>query len=415
MRFSSKTLTHKVTKVTWHDLKQAPGESLFADIPSDHWGTYERESGTITPRKIHENWLNLIQDNSGTIRMCHHNSKTTWCGTCYLSKGFITETPERTSETFGGRFKKKPKGKRLPFPNKMPKNNIKIKTYHEKAVEVIQKSIGMLEQKIYPFNLPDLFPDAKVPNGIKPGSFEHALFLFYAVSWDSLESSNQAYKRARTLASNLDLSTIPDTDENTLQEKFRELFGKYAEFRINKPVMCISENAKRLAKLGGDPRELKAETIEETRRNIMKFYQYGRQKAALLIKNYVRFGIWDFSKSEIPIKIDRHTSRISIGTGVISFPKKTKIIRYDLPEKPLEKVYSKVISEEGISAIKADDALWAIGAKLCSINKKAYCAGNCPMACSIRPKLNKTSTEYYLEEDMRKQEGDKSLFPLVLK
>lgn len=102
MRFSSKALCKKVTRIAWDDLKRS-GRSLFGDENDVYWGSYEQQySGIITPLKIHQDWLNIIQNNSRSVRMCHHNSELTWCGTCYLKDtGFKTITQEVELERFG--------------------------------------------------------------------------------------------------------------------------------------------------------------------------------------------------------------------------------------------------------------------------------------------------------------------------
>ena len=114
MRFGSKELIKKVTGHSWAELRESR-QPEFSGRNVDHQDTYEYEAGTLKPRVIHPEWLKIIGKNSEQVRMCHHSSKLTWCGTCYLATGFITKTPPRTWEPLGGRFKKKTTGPKLPF------------------------------------------------------------------------------------------------------------------------------------------------------------------------------------------------------------------------------------------------------------------------------------------------------------
>jgi hypothetical protein len=51
---------------------------------------------------------------------------------------------------------------------------------YSRAVEISRVALEMFDRKVYPFNQPNVFPDAIVPEGVREGSLEHALFLFYA-------------------------------------------------------------------------------------------------------------------------------------------------------------------------------------------------------------------------------------------
>jgi len=287
-------------------------------------------------------------------------------------------------------------------------NPIQITTNYERAVEVAKLVIGMLERKVYPFNIPDLFPDAIVPGGIEAGSEQHRLLLFYACGWDSMDTSERVYQRARTLASKVDLTHLSFMSKEDLTKKLIEIFGPDMENAIGSPIETLCHNARKLVDYGRDPKNLKAETLEETIKNIKQFKQYADEKAALLIKNFVRFGVWDFSEFEIPIKIDRHALKIGIGAGIVTFPLETKQVRYDRPIKALRQVYQQVTQQEKISAVKLDDAMWGIGAKLCMVNIKSYCQASCPIGCETRPYLDGSTTIFHIRRDTREQTG--SLF-----
>jgi len=118
MRFGGKDLCRRVTGDIWGELKDFQ-QPEFSGRDISHQGTYEQmhQNKELVARIIHPDWLDIIGDNSGLVRMCHHNSKTTWCGNCYLNSGFTIKTPPRSLKTIGGRFKTKgkAKGRKLPF------------------------------------------------------------------------------------------------------------------------------------------------------------------------------------------------------------------------------------------------------------------------------------------------------------
>ena len=287
-------------------------------------------------------------------------------------------------------------------------NSIEITTNYKRAVEVAKTAVGMLEEKVYPFNISNLFPDAIVPKGIEPGSHKHRLFLFYACGWDSMDTSERVYGRARTLAAQVDLTKICSMSKKDLTKKFTEIFGPDMKNSMGSPVETLHYNARELVQYREDPKNLKAKTVKETIRNITRFKQYANEKAALLMKNFVRFGVWDFSEFEIPIKIDRHALRIGIGEGIVTFPEGVEKVRYNQPIRALREVYQQVTKTEKISAVKLDDAMWGIGAKFCGVNKKSYCQAQCPISCKIRPYLNGSTTIFHLQRDTRELTG--SLF-----
>ena len=137
-----------------------------------------------------------------------------------------------------------------------------------------------------------------------------------------------------------------------------------------------------------------------TVKSLTEFVQYGPGKAALLIKNYVRFGIWDFNPCEIPIKVDRHVMRISIGSGIIETEEET--LRSERLVSILTSAFQQITSQERISAVDLDDALWSIGSQWCTKNSVYFCEKNCPLNCKVRSQTYKGCSEYCPGEEMRK-------------
>jgi hypothetical protein len=315
----------------------------------------------------------------------------------------------------------------------------KFRTSYKKAVGVAQAAVGMVSLRNPPLNKKDLFPDTIPPKGVEVGSREHAQYQFCGCSIDSMRLADQVYKAVRDLAEKVgDLSKIHLAKKSLVTTILESHFGEGIHNAMGKPVETTMGNSQRLAdKYGGDPREIWTGKISTTIKALQKFKQFGPGKAALLMKNYVRFGVWDAPEYEIPIKIDRHAMRISLGTGVITPTEEIKIrkwngslskalnnakellirqgqfsredfdtgrvaaIRSSGLILPLTKLYQRVCKEYKISAIDLDDSMWAIGAHLCKRNDAIYCHTNCQLGCSTRY-ASDNGAIYFFEGEKRR-------------
>jgi len=280
---------------------------------------------------------------------------------------------------------------------------IQTTTHYERGVEVCKKVLEMKKQKTYPFSLPDLFPDAVVPEGIKRGSLQHAIYLFYSVVLDRGRESRVVYKKCREMAQLLDFSELTNLHPNYIKGFLDKHFAKPKGERevFGQPVRTWTENSRTLEeKFQGDPRKLKADTVKETIKNISSFRGYEEQMAWLLIKNYLRAGIWEFPPEECNIKIDRHVVRISYGTGVIKA--EGSEIRAELLVPPLSELYQRIIRANRFPPIELNDAFWAIGAYCCRENDSLYCLGNCSLGCDTKPIADKKFATLVLNRDNRR-------------
>ena len=298
----------------------------------------------------------------------------------------------------------------------MPKTEeMHVRVNYEKAKQLAEKVVARLHAGVYPFNKPDLFPDAKVPPGIVPGSLEHSLFLFHSTNVDSARSSEIVYQTFRDLAAKTPMQALSALDleelKRVLSEPFRS-FGNPETARDN-PIQILHHNARKLQQeYGGDPRNLLGADVEETIRNICygqnkkdKFIQYREGKAKLLLKNFIRFGIWPFSEFEIPIKVDRHNLRISLGMGVIESDREITKGRSEKINRLLADVYLQVTQNERISAVELNDGIWALGKYHCIRNNEFYCISSCKMGCAIRPKLDERASYFSTVHDTRREKG----------
>ena len=66
----------------WHSLLGPLGKDLFGHSI----GGYENSrDSTKIAHTVHKSLLDRVGNNDGNVRMCHHNSHTTYCGGCFMS------------------------------------------------------------------------------------------------------------------------------------------------------------------------------------------------------------------------------------------------------------------------------------------------------------------------------------------
>jgi hypothetical protein len=272
----------------------------------------------------------------------------------------------------------------------------------EILTEVTRGAISHYKQKKYPFNIPDLFPDAVVPRNIEPGSFEHSLYLFYACGTDMITESRQHYTGFRkAVESGLDLRYLHKMSPEEIRRvlpHLRQGYGK--DERARKPLESLAKNSAIL--LGqypsnkgdyGDPRRIKAGSFDETIRRLTRFEEVGKGVARLIAKNFGKFKIWDFPEHEYVPKVDRHILRILAGSGAIVIPQDSGLVRvYKVVNACLE-AFEVALYETQTSGIDANDALWGMST-ICKANAVAHCEiAGCPIKCKNRPRLKGRSNK----------------------
>jgi len=318
-----------------------------------------------------------------------------------------------------------------------------IEIDYQKVEEITKKAIAAKNKGDFPFNKEQIFPDAIVPNNLEEGSKEHALFLLYSVSIDSMKPSTEVYSAMRRLTEELkdltQLSTIKKTDLENILVPYLGKGIRTPTSPMTDPIETILFNAKKLEKeYKGDPKLLLETNVRETLNNIKEFKQYGLPKSALLIKNYVKFKIFPFSEEDIPIKIDRHTMRINLGCKVIlnlqdhiykvypddklpkalkkaivqsirigyftekDFSKGIKVVRSYKFINSLTDAYLQTTKREHLSAVELNDAFYTIGAYSCKENNAIFCDAYCPIPCKIRNPSDNNGTWMFTEIDKRK-------------
>jgi len=326
----------------------------------------------------------------------------------------------------------------------------RIEVDYDIAVRVAKSIISAMHQKIPPFNKDlEIFPDAIIPEGVEKGSEEHARYLFYSVSLDSMMQAEEVYRKMRKISSKSEaFKNLEKLDRNGLGRLLTPYFGEsilFEELWMTNPIKTLFENSRRLKEeCLGNPLELKRNTVMDTLENIARYRQYGIGKAALLLKNFVKFGIWNFHETQVPIKVDRHVMRISLGCGIINPEKysqpikgklskalqgakekmirfgyfteedfkkgRVRVVRRDKLVTPLTKINLEVSRSQGISGIELNDGYWAIGAYSCRKNNAQYCRLSCPVQCNTRMPSDNNAAYFFIDVDKRKGLEQMTLF-----
>jgi hypothetical protein len=325
---------------------------------------------------------------------------------------------------------------------------MEVKTKNKKTVPILDEdkatslslaAIEMIEKKTYPFDrsLEQVFPDAIIPEGIVRGSREHALYQFHGCVLDSGRRAELVYQAARRLAVEVgDLTRLHELPRERIEGILAQEFGipSHKDKSIFDSAGVLINNSRLLAQeYDSDPRNLIEPNPWDMLKNVTRFENYGRGKAALFIKNCTRFGITQYSHDEIPIKVDRHIMRMCFSHGIIApssyndcLPSgnakalmegiKTAVnlgyfTRQDVDEGricavrseryilPLMKLFNKITKQRGISAIDLDDGLWAIGSFLCNDNYYDTCHNNCRIECPFRPPSDNNGTWFFVNRD----------------
>jgi len=100
MRTKGRKQTQKLTGERWDDLLYSKPQGMLDFNDGANIGTHVKMGqATVATkvRKIHPFWQNLVKNNQGRIRMCHHDNSYMVCGECFQGEGFIDNYQPGTS------------------------------------------------------------------------------------------------------------------------------------------------------------------------------------------------------------------------------------------------------------------------------------------------------------------------------
>lgn len=93
MRFKGKDLVQRVTGEDWDNLCDVPQTQplLFPELEIPYRGTYRKgPNHDLIVSQMHPEWRQIIGNNKGKVRMCHHNDSEVYCGGCGVKEGFCS-------------------------------------------------------------------------------------------------------------------------------------------------------------------------------------------------------------------------------------------------------------------------------------------------------------------------------------
>jgi len=248
-----------------------------------------------------------------------------------------------------------------------------------KAGIIAEKIMRAYNDKTKVFRKSDLFPEEKLPKGMRKGSVEHARYLFLMNQLDHNVSSKFLYKYGRALCEARPEMFGPSHvfSDAELDEVVRTWL-RYPF--VGKSVHDIGHNFREInAQYGGNPINVFNGThdVSEALLRLEKFEGYGANLSRLLLSYYIRAGMVRFKNGiDLLPKIDIHDIQISVSTGVVKF--KGKIGKDDIIPV-LSKFWSRFCKNHSYCVIEFDRALWAIGSEICNKKDHRMCVRDCPV------------------------------------
>lgn len=92
IRFPGKKVAREIIGGSWEDLTMNEDQLVLESINGKIHGGYKWKNNQLIAQRTHEDYSKLIGNNNHCVRLCHHNDKDTYCGSCFLKKGFIIPT-----------------------------------------------------------------------------------------------------------------------------------------------------------------------------------------------------------------------------------------------------------------------------------------------------------------------------------
>lgn len=108
----------------WDILKdKSPYQEKLTSPEVKYGESYYHEAGKLIPKidRFHPFWMNLVKNNKGNIRLCHHDEWLTYCGNCFHGQGFTIPT-EHVNINPGGKPKMRTRKKTEPVKEPLPED-----------------------------------------------------------------------------------------------------------------------------------------------------------------------------------------------------------------------------------------------------------------------------------------------------
>lgn len=234
----------------------------------------------------------------------------------------------------------------------------------------------------------------QIPDGVKPLSRDHSLFLFYTVVNDHGMKSTRLYAQAKTLFLGQRylfeptevVGTFSGPDDSQLVNETGERLGTRYPKETAKRWYLNSERL--IEKFNADPRDLFKSTPDARKliKEIKSFRGYGPKLGGMLLRAIIGLGFaYVTGIEDVLVPVDIHDSRISFFTGALKLDNDNAEIDYYAYVTKVQKVLLDTCNSLGIKWLDVDRALWLIGSRGC-VNKRC---GLCPLndLCAVGVKI----------------------------
>jgi len=261
-----------------------------------------------------------------------------------------------------------------------------IEVDNERAKLVVARVHGAFKQHKGLLSETSDLVENQIPQGVKPLSREHALFLFYIVANDHGMKSSRLYAQAKALfLERQDLFEPRKVIRNFTDPedpKLIEATGKYLGTRYPKETAksWYFNSKELLEKYEGNPINLFQSTYDARIliKRIRAFRGYGPKIGGMLLRATIGLG---FAKvtgiEEVLVPVDIHDSRISFLTGIFETTNGSRDkLNYYAYVPRVQKMLLDTCNSLGLEWLDTDRALWLIGSRGC-VNKRCLL---CPLS-----------------------------------
>lgn len=256
------------------------------------------------------------------------------------------------------------------------------------AMEIIRLIDDSYQRRYGIFSKISNLLEYQVPEGVSPGSSEHARFYFYLIFNDHGTKSTNLYSKFKELYSEHPYVFVPGYVARNYEGKEGKFRDKYlSSLGLRYPSQAtkswISNSKRIVASYSGEPMNMfvSSNSAPEFYNRILSFRGYGPKTSGLLLRVIVGVG---FNRklsgiTDVPLPVDIHDSRIAYTCGLYQ-PEGVNNIQqiYSNPAhiKKIEGIWRKSAQEIHVDWEEIDRALWLLGSIGC-VNKRCK---ECPIS-----------------------------------
>ncbi|MBR9677083.1 hypothetical protein GOV04_03005 [Candidatus Woesearchaeota archaeon] len=245
---------------------------------------------------------------------------------------------------------------------------------YERATEALGLIWQAYDKKQGLFSEPKLFPQLIRPKGLEDDDERFATYQFFVNSQDRRHEANMLWGKARKLTEKqleengkfiFDPGLINALSLNTVRETIADpmalsMNGRVQELQDIATILTTEYDGSPLNIFDG------VEHFDEAVKRIKRFPGYGEHLAPQIICYFSQQGFIEKLEGGYP-KIDIHKSRIPISLDL--FQTGPLVNRLNVERAALE-LYQWFAQEQSISVFELTEAVWALGAYVCSPNLK---------------------------------------------